>query len=199
MTALHRRIEERRPISVDYLVEQLRVYLDEFVQTPPYHLVANSMGGKVAVEFAVRHPEQVARLVLLCPSGLADKESLPIIEGVRRSDMEAVVHSVFHDVRAACPGRLRSITCVKPRTSVGGRASCAPLRGTMDHRVRNLLPRLTQPTLLVVGRHDRIVNPQEAIEAARLLPRGKLVVLPDCGHAPQIEAARTINRLVGSS
>ena len=45
-------------------------------------------------EFAVRYPSQVARLVLLCPSGLAEEESLPIIEGVRRSDMEAVVRSV---------------------------------------------------------------------------------------------------------
>src|SRR5688572_13769707 len=77
-TALHRRIEEGQPISVDYLVEKLHWYLDEFVQTGPYHLVANSLGGKVAVEFAVRHPELVSRLVLLCPSGLSDEERLPV-------------------------------------------------------------------------------------------------------------------------
>ena len=52
--ALHRRIDDRLPIDVDYLVDQLQLYLDEFVQTPPYHLVASSLGGKVAVEFAVR-------------------------------------------------------------------------------------------------------------------------------------------------
>ena len=58
--ALHRRIDEGLPITVDYLVEQLHQYLEEFVQTPPYHLVASSLGGKVAVEYAVRYPDRVA-------------------------------------------------------------------------------------------------------------------------------------------
>ena len=45
------------------------------------------------------------------------------------------------------------------------------VRGTMEHRVRDLLPQVTQPTLLVVGGEDRIVDPQQAIEAARMLPQ----------------------------
>src|SRR5262245_25163603 len=104
--ALHRRIDEGLPIDVAYLLEQLRLYLDSFVQTPPYYLVANSMGGKVAVEFAVRYPEQVARLVLLCPSGLTDEEQLPIVEGVRRSDPASLVGSVFVDACQVHPDLL---------------------------------------------------------------------------------------------
>src|SRR5258708_7136942 len=49
--ALQRRIRDGLPISVDYLVEQLHLYLDQFVQTPPYHIVSSSLGGKVAIEF----------------------------------------------------------------------------------------------------------------------------------------------------
>src|SRR5580704_4352225 len=79
--ALHRRIRDGLPITVDYLVEQLYVYLDQFVQTPPYHIVSSSLGGKVAVEFAAKYPEMVSRVVLLCPSGMGDKEQLPIING----------------------------------------------------------------------------------------------------------------------
>jgi len=193
--ALHRRIALGMPITVDYLVEQLRVYLGEYVQAPPYHLVANSMGGKVAVEFAVRYPEQVGRLVLLCPSGLADRESLPIVEGVRRSDMETVVRTVFHNPRRA-PASLAHYYLRQVKNRRWRTGFLRTVRGTMDHRVRDLLPRVTQPTLLVVGREDRIVNPQQAIEAARMLPRGKLVVLPGCGHAPQIEAPGTVNHMV---
>ena len=64
--ALHRRIDAGQPIDIDYLVERLHAYLDGFVQAPPYHLVANSLGGKVAVEYAARHPDQVfARMELL--------------------------------------------------------------------------------------------------------------------------------------
>jgi pimeloyl-ACP methyl ester carboxylesterase len=193
--SLHRRIDEGLPITIDYLVEQLRVYLNEYVQSPPYHLVANSMGGKVAVEFAVHYPEQVARLVLLCPSGLADQESLPIIEGVRRSNMEAVVRSVFHSPRHA-PAALADYFVARVKNRRWRTGFLRTVRGTMEHRVRDLLPQVRQPTLLVVGREDRIVDPEQAVAAARLLPRGKLVVLPRCGHAPQIEAPGTINRLV---
>ena len=85
--ALQRRIAAGLPIDIDYLVGQLHLYLDSFVQAPPYFLIGNSMGGKVVIEFAVRYPEQVARLVLLCPSGLGDVEQLPIVDGVRRNDM----------------------------------------------------------------------------------------------------------------
>src|SRR5438552_1781987 len=72
--ALHRRIDAGLPIDVDYLVGQLHQYLDQFVQSPPYRLVASSLGGKIAVEYAVRHSDRIARLVLLCPSGLGDEE-----------------------------------------------------------------------------------------------------------------------------
>jgi pimeloyl-ACP methyl ester carboxylesterase len=193
--ALHRRIAADQPISVDFLVEQLRIYLDEYVQTPPYHLVANSMGGKVAVEFAVRYPEAVARLVLLCPSGLAQQESLPIVEGVRGRNMQAVVDSVFHDLRCVPPS-LGDYYTQQVRNRRWRTGLLRTVRGTMDHRVRELLPEVRQPTLLVVGREDRIVDPQQAMAAARRLPRGKMVVLPRCGHAPQIEAAPAVNRLV---
>src|SRR5205085_11084684 len=94
---LHARIAAGGPVDVEYLVGRLHAYLDEFVQSPPYHLVANSLGGKVAVEFAARYPDQVARLVLLCPSGLSDVERLPVIDGVRRNDLRSLVASVFRD------------------------------------------------------------------------------------------------------
>ena len=54
--AIHRRIDAKLPIDIDYLVEQLRTYLDSFAQNPPYYLVANSMGGKIAVEFCAATP-----------------------------------------------------------------------------------------------------------------------------------------------
>jgi pimeloyl-ACP methyl ester carboxylesterase len=192
---LHRRIQDGYPIDVDYLVGQLRHFLTHYVQTPPYNFVANSMGGKVAVEYAVRYPDEVARLVLLCPSGLAEKESLPIIEGVRRSDMQAVVDSVFYDSRCV-PPTLGDYFKAQNKKRLWRTGLLRTVRGTMNHRVRDLLPRVTQPTLIVVGREDRIVDPKEAMAAARRLPRGKMVVLPRCGHAPQIEAAAAINRLV---
>jgi pimeloyl-ACP methyl ester carboxylesterase len=193
--ALHRRIDAGEPVNVDYLVEQLHLYLDAFVQAPPYHLVASSLGGKVAVEFAVRYPELVARMVLLCPSGLGDEERLPIVEGVRHSDTRAIIDSVFYDPRAADPNMMGYYRkqFANRRWRMG---LLRTIRGTMDHGVRDRLPEVSQPTLLVTGCEDRIVSPAHAEQAAHALRRGQFLAIPQCGHAPQIEKPRLINRLV---
>jgi pimeloyl-ACP methyl ester carboxylesterase len=193
--SLHRRIDSGLPISVDYLVEQLHLYLDSFVQSPPYHLTAASLGGKVAIEYAVRYPEQVERIVLLCPSGLGEEEKLPVIEGLRRNDTRGLVASVFYNERHVDE---RLLGYFKER--FGDRLWRAGLlrtiRGTMDHCVRDRLPQVVQPTLLISGREDRIVDPRHAAEAAALLPNCRYVSVPSCGHAPQMERAGFINRLV---
>ncbi len=192
---LHRRIDAGLPINIDYLVEELHRYLESFVQTPPYHLVAASLGGKIAVEFAARYPQEVSRLVLLCPSGMGDEERLPIVEGVRRSDLQAVVESVFWDPRAADPDMLayyqKQFANRRWRTGL-----LRTIRGTMGHTVRDRLAEVRQPTLLVSGQDDRIVDPRTAAEAARRLPQGHHLSIPQCGHAPQMEKPWLINRLI---
>ncbi len=193
--ALHRRIEQGLAVDVDYLVDKLHHYLDEFVQTGPCHLVANSLGGKVAVEFAVRYPHLVDRVVLLCPSGLGETETLPVVEGVRRGDIRTLVDSVFHDPRRA-DHRLLGYYQARFGSRRWKTGLLRTIRGTMNHRVRDRLAAVSRPTLLVVGREDRIVDPEQSIAAAGLLPHGRLVVLERCGHAPQMEMADVVNRLV---
>jgi len=193
--ALHRRIDEGLPIDIEYLVSQLHLYLDSFVQTPPYNLVASSLGGKVVIEYAVRHPENVNRIVLLCPSGMGDEERLPIVEGVRRNDMQALIDSVFSDRRLVDPNIVdyyrRVFTTKRWRTGF-----LRTVRGTMEHCVRDRLSEVKHPTLLVSGQDDRIVDPHQAEAAAELLPQGRYICIPQCGHAPQMEKPKIVNRLV---
>lgn len=195
--ALHRRIASKEVISVEYLVQQLHTYLDQFVQTPPYHLVSSSLGGKIAVEFAARYPELVSRVVLLCPSGMGDKERLPIMEGVIRGDANTMVRSVFYRPRTAERGLERYY-----KSKFGNRrwklGFVRSVRGTLEHSVRERLKELKCPTLLVTAADDKICCPKTAEEAARNLPTGlgHFLKIEKCGHAPQIEKASKINRLV---
>lgn len=193
--ALHRRIASGRPVDVPYLADRLAVYLDEFVQTPPYFLAASSLGGQVAAALAARRPEIVARLVLLCPSGCGGAEQLPVMPGVRRGDPAGLVDSVFFDPRRIDPGLLDYY-----RGRFASRAwrtgLLHTLRGTAGQTVLDLLPRVQAPTLVVCGREDRIVEPAQVREAVRLLPRGRFVMLGRCGHAPQLERPGRVNRLV---
>jgi pimeloyl-ACP methyl ester carboxylesterase len=192
---LHQRIEAGIPISVDFLVGQLHRHLEEFVQTPPYHLVANSMGGKIAIEYAARYPDQVGSMVLICPSGLSAGEELPIVDGARRFGVESIIDSVFFSPRHVEPA-LVDFYQRQSRNRRWRTGFVHTIRGTKDHCVRDRLVDVKQPTLLVSGQEDRIVNREEVRAAAGMLPQGQFLTIPRCGHAPQIEKARLINRLV---
>ena len=163
--SLHERIGKKEPISVEYLVEQYRTFLTEFVQNPPYHLVASSLGGKIAVELAVKYPELVSRVVLLCPSGMGDQEQLPIIEGVVRGDMHATVKSVFHQPRFVDRDMVRyyksKISNRKWKTGL-----LRTVRGTLDHTVRGQLKHMKCPTLFVTGEYDKVCDPKTGPSSA---------------------------------
>jgi pimeloyl-ACP methyl ester carboxylesterase len=192
---LQRRIDEGKPITVDYFTDQLELFLDGFVQRPPYHLVASSLGGQIAVEYAVRYPERVSRMVLLCPSGMGGEERLPILDGVRHNNFEALVGSVFYHRKFINPGLVRHYER-QFASREWRKAVLRTVRGTSEHCVRDKLPRVTAPTLVICGREDKVVDSLQVLEAIKGLPNFRCVMIRRCGHAPQIERARLVNRLV---
>jgi pimeloyl-ACP methyl ester carboxylesterase len=193
--ALHRKIVAKEPITVEYLVNQLHTYLDQFVQLAPYNLVSSSLGGKVAVEFAAKYPQLVNRVVLICPSGMGDVEQLPIMAGVKAQDAYAMVRSVFHRPRKA-DGELLRYYKAKFSNRVWKKGFLRTVNGTLDHSVRARMKDVTCPTLLVSATNDKVCDPKTATEAARELPNGHFRMIEKCGHAPQIEKHWLINRLV---
>jgi len=54
--------------------------------------------------------------------------------------------------------------------------------------LRPLLPRIACPVLVVAGELDLICGPAQARPIADAIPGAQLVVIPDCGHMPAIEA-----------
>jgi pimeloyl-ACP methyl ester carboxylesterase len=192
---IHRRIEEGLPITVDFLMDQLELFLENFVQKPPYHLVGSSLGCQVAIEYAVRHPKHLGKIVLLCPSGVGGEEKLPVVEGVRHNDFAAIVASVFHNPKFVHPGIVRHYERQFANKS-WRKGLLRTVRGTSNHCVRHKLPAVHRPTLVICGQQDRIVDPEQARSAVSALPNYEFVLIPSCGHAPQIERAGQVNRLV---
>ncbi len=193
---LHNRIDSGGEVTVDYLAERLGRFLDEFVQRPPYHLVGSSLGCQVILTYAARHPEKVSKIVLICPSGFHGDENLPVIEGVRRSNYDSLVKSVFHSDRFATEGLVEALRerFQNRRWKMG---VLRTLRGTVGHSVASLLPEVSHPTLLIWGANDRVISDVPgSIRAATSMRRARQVVIPKCGHAPQIEKPRIVNRLI---
>jgi pimeloyl-ACP methyl ester carboxylesterase len=194
--ALHRHIEGGGEVTVEYLADRLAHYLHEFVQRPPYDLVGSSLGCQVILTYAVRHPERVGRLVLLCPSGMHGDENLPMVEGIRRSNYDALIKSVFFHGHFASDDLVEAFRrkFQDRRWKLG---VLRTLRGTLGHTVAPLLSQVDAPTLVIWGAEDRILSDVPgAIRAASRIPRVRQVVIPRCGHAPQIEKARLVNQLI---
>ena len=147
---LHNRIDSGGEVTVEYLADRLGRFLDEFVQRPPYHLVGSSLGCQVILTYASKHPEKVSKMVLICPSGFHGDESLPVIEGVRRSNYHSLVKSVFHSDRFATEGLVEALRerFQDRRWKMG---VLRTLRGTVGHSVASLLPEISHPTLLIWG------------------------------------------------
>ena len=194
--SLHHRIDSGGEITVGYLADRLCLFLDEFVQRSPCYLVASSLGCQVALTVAVQRPECVSKLVLICPSGFHGGENLPMIEGVRRSAYGTMVSSVFHSSRFASE-ELVGAMHLKFQDRKWKKGVLRTLRGTVGHSVAPLLPLVSQSTLVIWGAQDRVLTDLPgAIAAGEQIRRARQVVIPKCGHAPQIERAGLVNRLV---
>lgn len=194
--SLHRRIDAGGEITVDYLTDRLAAFLDEFVQRPPYNLVGSSLGGQILLTYADRYPKNVSKLVMICPSGLYGDESLPMMEGVRRSQYDTLVNSVFHRAGFASEELIEAISR-KFHSRRWKKGVLRTLRGTVGHSVAPLLGRVNHPTLIIWGDDDRVISDVPgSVRAAERMGRVTQVVIPKCGHAPQIEKSRLVNRLV---
>jgi pimeloyl-ACP methyl ester carboxylesterase len=194
--ALHRRIDSGEEISVEYLADRLCEFLDQFIQRSPSYLVASSLGCQVALTVALRRPESVTKLVLLCPSGFHGTENLPVIEGISRGNYEGLVGSVFHRGRFASEELVGAFRR-KFQDRRWKKGVLRTIRGTLGHSVSSLLPLVSQPVLLIWGADDRVLTDLPgAIRAGEGIRRARHVVIPRCGHAPQIEHAGLVNRLI---
>jgi pimeloyl-ACP methyl ester carboxylesterase len=192
---MQERIKSGQPITVQFLTERLIEFLDKFVQTPPYTLVASSLGGQIAVEYTASHPEKVGGVVLLCPSGMGCEERLPVTDKARHNDYQGLVESTFHD-RTLVPQAVVRYYEAKFSSRAWRKAFFQTVRGTKGHSVRDKLPKMARPTLVICGEQDQIVDPHYVRETVSGLPNFHFKMLPHCGHAPQLEQPRIVNRLV---
>jgi pimeloyl-ACP methyl ester carboxylesterase len=178
-------------------------------------LIGNSLGGRVALEVALRDPERVGRLALLAPS-LAWRRRRPWAPALRlvrpelglvqlapRAVVEAVVHRVIPGAgegwtAAGVDEFLRAY-----QTRAGRAAFYAAARHIYleaPHGDDGFWPRLRelQPDALFVwGRHDTLVPMAFARHVAEALPHARHVEL-DCGHVPQMERPQQTHKAVAA-
>lgn len=200
--------------SIDYLTAFVRDFMDT-MGIEQASLVAHSLGGGIALYLAYYYPTQVNRLALVAPAGLGRQvnpafrvAALPGI-GELATHPRRLVHAIglriaFGDNRlvtkaavdlsyeiASLPGAQAAfLSTIRAGATFGG------LRPELVAQVKEILPTITQPTLLIWGRQDRVVPAIYASVALELLPGIQAHLLDPCGHFPQLEHPRQFNTIL---
>ena len=175
----------------DVVAEQLR---NDSIADGPVHLVGHSMGGKVAMVLALRHPELVDRLVVvdISPVGRGDQrefehllDSLAALELStlsRRSEADERLREVIDDTR------VRGFLLQNLRSGGAGfrwQANLDLLRRelpTIGGFPEDLALTFDRPVLWLAGERSPYVRPDHEPAMRRLFPRTRQMTIKGAGH-----------------
>ena len=173
------------------------------------HILGVSMGGCIAQEIAIEHPEKTRSLILAattaapgaCPmlmntltawttamtEGVSPKTmarmQLPYVVTSQFFDQPEMV-ALWADTVAANPYQPRAYACQRQTDASAGQDTRAQLK------------QIAAPTLVLVGKEDILLPVKQSEELAALIPNAKLVVLDGGAHGFSVEIADKFNRAV---
>lgn len=184
--------ESDTPDWLDTVPDLANFYLDLFDQLDlnNIHLVGISLGGWAAAELSVRNTRRLASLTLVSAAGLY-VDGAAGVDTFLCTDEQRIRH-IFHDQTFADAMIAQALRPEFEDVGLKNRTTTAKLiwqpRGH-DPQLKKWLHRIDVPTLLIWGDDDKLYPKEHAFAYQRLIPGARAVIIPDCGHLPQVEKA----------
>ena len=167
------------------------------------HCVGLSMGGRILMDFADRHPQRLKSLTLcgafpsfnkaLSPQQRDDFLRLrqaPLLAGKTFADLAPeLIHSLTSPYASAqTQAQLHASICALRKESY-----LKALAAASDFDRTEAIQRITVPTLLMYAEDDRLTPPAMGREVAALMPHAQFALLPRCGHLMNLECPDAFN------
>jgi pimeloyl-ACP methyl ester carboxylesterase len=180
-------------------------------------VVGNSMGGFIAAELAIAFPQRVERLVLVSAAGISTTGhagTLRAVPALRRLETvlaatgawvasksdtvarRARLRDALLNVVVRHPGRLPAALAAEQIRGAGKPGFIQALQAVLDYDVRERLPEIACPTLIVWGDRDRLIPVRDADVFAELIPDSHRVIFEDTGHMAMLERPAAFNALL---
>jgi 2-hydroxy-6-oxonona-2,4-dienedioate hydrolase len=185
---------------IDYRIATFVDFLYGFMQAQKIAkatLVGNSLGGWIALDFALQHPEMVEKLVLVDAAGLSFETTPPTVNlnPASLDDTKKVLGVVFYNqamvtdqaAAAVFARHLKDNDGYTIRRVIDGFTASNQLEDTK-------LSSVHVPTLVVWGANDALLPLSMGERLHAGISGSKLVTFKECGHIPQLEKPEEFNR-----
>ena len=162
------------------------------------HLGGNSMGGFIALQVALDHPERVKSLTLVNNAGVVGANDSELQKAVAEGHNPLVMRE-FADVdklmafvmeqRRPIPRQFKKVLFAeaKRREALLDVVFEHIARDALDAPVTDRLPEVKQPTLIVWGRHDRVIDVSCVDMLAKGIKGAEAIIFEHLGHLPMME------------
>ena len=191
------------PYGAAAIKTHLHYFWKSYIQQPVI-LVGASMGGAAAIDFTLTYPEAVAKLVLIDSAGLAKQ---PIVgkfmfspldywatEFLRNPKVRQNISKAAYYDKSFNSLDAQTCAALHLKCDNWNRALIAFTKSGGYGSFANEIKNLTQQTLIIWGRQDKILGTKDAAKFAQLIPDNKLLWVENCGHVPHLEKSQLTAR-----
>jgi pimeloyl-ACP methyl ester carboxylesterase len=197
---------ESPEMSIETFVVDVRAVLDD-LGIEKAHVLGASFGGFVALEFALRFPERVGKLILACTTAgganhvSPDSEILrsftrdpdrPLGEQIRRFFRPAFTE----EFNAEHADTVEKVCRLREENEVTEETYSAQLHTAFSFDVDARLGEITNETLVITGDRDNLVPMQNSENLAAKIPNAELKVIKNGSHMIFVENAQEFNAIV---
>jgi len=188
----------------DYATDMLQ--LMDFLKIDSFHLAGLSMGGQIIMEIFRQAPARIKTLIFA--DTFAGLDTPEIKQGrydaaarLEKEGMEAYADEVIY--KMITPAHVSSqpevaghVLKMMKGTLPAGAATALRARAERIDYLKEVLPKIDIPTLVIVGRDDEYTPVAKAEELRDNLQNCKLVIIEDAGHMPNLEHSDEFNKAV---
>ncbi|MBM3141625.1 MAG: alpha/beta fold hydrolase [Chloroflexi bacterium] len=182
------------PYTIKMMADDAKGLL-EAIGVDSAHVFGISMGGMIAQEFALNHPDKLRSLILGCTQCggtkaiLANQEALAFLFSpemaklsVEERARETAPWLWTQEFIAKHPEAVELYVAVTSKYPTPTHGYACQAQAMMGHDTYERLPQIAVPTLVIAGSADRLIPAENSRVLASRIPNAELVILENAGH-----------------
>jgi pimeloyl-ACP methyl ester carboxylesterase len=191
--------------KISYSIKFYMSFLEKFIKRIKLNhlfIIGSSLGGHIAVEFALKNRKMVDKLILISPAGslpksfkgtIELKRYVSIVNARSSRDIGRILTSI--DTSMVNPS-YADITFKRLSLPGAKEAFISALKGSARaQRYNNQLEKIDTSMLLIWGKKDRMI-PLKFIRPFMEHGNSRIIIFENCGHRPHVENPRLFNKVV---